>query len=1101
MRIPFLLALAALVLAAKPAAAQAIAGPQQARVNLQGQTAQPLRYTPQGEDFVIHNGAEFFNRPLYGGHTGFRVDGGDRPEFLLYLPGRGGNLRLALRTPAGARWLHEAASITARYRPGELHYDLGDPLLGEGRLALVALATAATEGLLIRAEGSGLPAGTELVWAYGGVTGQRGRRDGDIGTEPVPIGRYFQFQPQFAADNRLVLGDDGFLLSAPAAVIAGVLPPGSRQHLARADDWDALPALLAAPAAEPDKAIAVGQAPLRDGRPIFLALQRLADAARPQASAAAQTYAAVGAPRVTARGTPLAERFTPAQLPGLFDKEQAHFKALRQQVRITTPDPWLNAAAGAVNVVADALWDDDAKAILHGAVAWRTPLLGWRGPYALDALGWHDRAKQNIETWLARQNTSPVPAQLPPPDADTHLSRSEAALHSNGDLSNSHYDMNMVFFDALFRHLLWTGDLDLARRAWPAIQRHLAWEQRLFRRDFDGLPLYEGYANFWASDDVFYGGGGVTHASAYNFYAFRSAAKLAKLLGEDGSAYAHEADLIAQGMRRHLWMPERGAFGEYRDSLGLKRLHESYGLWSFYTAIDSEVPTSRQAMEMARDVFDSFKPIPVHGPGVPRDQAYRVLPSTDWMPYAWSVNNVVMGENLHTALAMWQAGYFEYAFTLTKSALMASMGMGITPGNVGSMNYLDHYRRESQRDFADGTGVTARALVEGLFGVKPDALASVMTVQPGLPAAWNEADLQHPGVGVGFKREGMHERWQLTQPASRFKQLRLRLQAWGREIESVTWNGRPLAWTPDPEAHVVVVEHPWGSRADVVVQWRMAPRPVIRPRISDPAGPEVRDWTTPIKDAAYDPIALAAHFNDRVTELFKHGKYLTPRPSGVSLALPSQGAGAWAGHVNELPALDDSGLRRVAAQNDGQLKLPNGLPFATPAAPEARNIAFTSRWDNYPKEISIPLTGQARRAYLLMAGTTNFMQSRIDNGEVIVTYADGKSTRLALHNPTTWWPIEQDYFIDDYQFQRLGPTPPRVDLKSGLVRLQPTGRAVPGGAATVLDLPLDPAKPLASLTLRTLSNDVVIGLMSLTLDRRLPETKPPVIPSHLRSPS
>jgi hypothetical protein len=1084
------LILAGLVLVPPTLCAQAISGPQQTRINLQGRTEQPLRYTPEGEDFVIRDGAEFFNRPLYGGRTGFRVDGGDKPEFILYLPGRGGNLRLALRTPAGSRWLHEAGSITTRYRPGELHHDIRDPLLGRGRLTVVALATTVTEGLLVRAEGRGLPEETELVWAYGGVTGQRGRRDGDIGTESVPISRYFQFQPGFAAGNRITLGGNGFVLASPEALMAGVVPDGAQQHLAAAGDWNSLPALLAPQAgAAPDGAIVVGRVPLRDRQPALLALQRLADAARSQASAAMQTYAAVGAPRPATRGTLLAARFMSGELPALFAREQAHFGALRRQVRISTPDPFLNAAIGALNVVSDALWDDDAKAILHGAVAWRVPLLGWRGAYALDALGWHDRARQNIETWLARQNTSPVPALLPPPDADSNLARSEKALHSNGDLSRSHYDMNMVFFDALFRHLLWTGDVDLARRAWPAIQRHLAWEQRLFRRDFDGLPLYEGYANFWASDDVFYGGGGVTHASAYNFYAFRSAARLAKLLGEDGSAYQREADLIAQGMRRHLWMPERGAFGEYRDGLGLQRLHESYGLWSFYTAIDSEVPTSQEAMQMARDVFRSFRQIPVHGPGVPRDLAYHVLPSTDWMPYAWSVNNVVMGENLHTALAMWQAGRAEDAFVLAKGALMASMNMGITPGNVGSMNYLDHYRRESQRDFADGTGVTSRALVEGLFGVKPDALSGVMTVQPGFPGPWTEAELLHPGVGVAFKRDGLRERWQITQPGSRFKQLRLKLQARGRGVESVTWNGRPVAWKPGPDGvDVAVVEQSWGSRASVVVQWRQAPWPVVSPPPSDDArpAPEVRDWTTPVPGAAFDPIALDVHFNDRVTDLFKPGKYLTPRPSGVSLTLPSQGAGAWAGHVNELPVIDDSGLRRVAAENNGQFKLPNGLPFTTPAAPDARNIAFTSRWDNYPNEISIPLTGRARRAYLLMAGSTNFMQSRIDNGEVIVEYVDGSSARLALHNPTTWWPIEQDYFIDDYQFHRPGPVTPRVDLKTGLVRLQPTGRAVPGGAATVVDLPLDPAKPLARLTLRTLSNDVVIGLMSLTLDRRLP---------------
>jgi uncharacterized protein (DUF608 family) len=143
---------------------------------------------------------------------------------------------------------------------------------------------------------------------------------------------------------------------------------------------------------------------------------------------------------------------------------------------------------------------------MHGAIAWRTKLLGWRGPYLLDALGWHDRARRNISYWVTRQNTDPIPAKLPPPDENANLARSEAALHSNGDISNSHYDMNLVFIDGLFRHLLWTGDLDFARQVWPVIERHLAWERRLFRREFgpDKLPLYEAYAVIWASDDLQY---------------------------------------------------------------------------------------------------------------------------------------------------------------------------------------------------------------------------------------------------------------------------------------------------------------------------------------------------------------------------------------------------------------------------------------------------------------------------------------------------------------------------------------------------------------------------------------------------------------------
>jgi hypothetical protein len=118
------------------------------------------------------------------------------------------------------------------------------------------------------------------------------------------------------------------------------------------------------------------------------------------------------------------------------------------------------------------------------------------------------------------------------------------------------------------------------------------------------------------------------------------------------------------------------------------------------------------------------------------------------------------------------------------------------------------------------------------------------------------------------------------------------------------------------------------------------------------------------------------------------------------------------------------------------------------------------------------------------------MQSRFDNGEVVVTYADGSTARLALENPTTWWPIDQDYFIDDFAFARPGPLPVRVDLRTGKIRVlkmdefKGKGGTVPGGAATVLDLPLNPAKELKSLTVRAIANEVVLGLMSVTLERQ-----------------
>ena len=204
--------------------------------------------------------------------------------------------------------------------------------------------------------------------------------------------------------------------------------------------------------------------------------------------------------------------------------------------------------------------------------------------------------------------------------------------------------------------------------------------------------------------------------------------------------------------------------------------------------------------------------------------------------------------------------------------------------------------------------------------------------------------------------------------------------------------------------------------------------------------------------------------------------------------MPKQGIGSWC-HPQENFEVDDSGLRGAAAKSGGKIILPDGVPLATPGDVGAKNIVFTSQWDNYPREISVPLTGKSSHTFLLMAGSTGAMQSRFDNGEVIVTYADNSTARLALHNPTTWWPIDQDYFVDDFAFARPEALPVRVDLKTGKVRVlqmeefKGRGRIVPGGAATVLDLPLDVGRQLKSLTVRALANEVVIGLMRVTLQR------------------
>lgn len=1071
--------------------------------NLEGQIDRPLRYRPEGVDFVIENGTEFFNRPLYGGNTAFRVDVGDKPEFSLYLPGRGGNLRLGLRSSAGIKWLIDARNIVSRYRPGSMIYEIRDPLLGNGTLTVTAIALHNREGLIVKAELATTATPVELISAYGGVTGQRGKRDGDIGTEEVPISEYFQLKPEFCRENTFELAATTFTLRSKPATLTGIAPDDTTLTVADAVKWSDPAALLGSAGKPTAQPVILGTTHLTSGKSAYLAIVRLPRNSDDRGELA--TYREVKGEAnnpASATSTPFVtpKPLTAADLPSLFASAEQHFTSLRQQVTIDTPDPFLNAAVAALNVAADAVWDEPQGVVMHGAIAWRSKLLGWRGPYSMDALGWHDRARRHFTYWAGRQNTSPIPDKLPPADENANLARSEAALHSNGDLSNSHYDMNLVYIDALFRHLLWTGDLDFARQVWPVIERHLAWERRLFRREFtttsgEKRPLYEAYAAIWASDDLQYHGGGTAHASAYNYYHNKMAARIARALGEDDEPYKLEAKLIASSMDDLLWMPDRGMFAEFKDYLGLQRIHPSAALWTFYHTIDSEVVWAAEADQMCNYVDREIPRLPVQGPGVPEN--LHVLSSSNWMPYTWSINNVVMGENIHTALAFWQTGRADEAFQLTKSALVASMFMGISPGNVGSMNYLDVYRRESQRDFGDGSGVTSRAIIEGLFGIKPDLLAGELVIEPGFPSDWTHASLHHPDIDLSFKQEGDTDIYRIVSRLPKTVKIRPHLPA-KKESATTTINGKPVfsrriqsvrSTTPrllilcEPDTTSFEIEIVWSGKPLLPAQ----PPNSKRKAISHEKPTKTVSWSHALPPKTFlDPIDLAPFFNDSVTHIFKN-EYRAPRSPFASLAIPKQGIGAWAGFVNATAEIDDSGLRAIAKANNNRLVLPNGLLFATPA--DGKNILFTSQWDNYPRERTIPLSGRASKLFLLMAGSTNWMQSRIDNGEVIVSYTDGSTERLPLHNPTTWWPIDQDYFIDDYQFQCPGPLPPRVDLKTGKVRfLDPAtfkgqGREVRGGAATVLNLTLDPKKELRSLTVRTLSNEVVIGLMSATLLR------------------
>ena len=467
---------------------------------------------------------------------------------------------------------------------------------------------------------------------------------------------------------------------------------------------------------------------------------------------------------------------------------------LAARVRFITPDPYINTLGGALCVAADGDWD--GKTWLHGCIGWRMPLAGWRAAYAGDVLGWGDRARSHFDAYARSQVTDVPPVKgHPTQDAKMNMARAEkewgTQMYSNGyicrnpDRNNQmhHYDMNLNYIDELLWHFQYDADTAYMRKMWPVIESHLAWEKRNY--DPDGDHLYDAYCCIWASDALYYSGGAVTHSSAYNYRGNLMAARIADCIGEDSKPYREEADAILQAMNSRLWLPHRGHWAEYQDALGLKRVHENAAVWSIYTPIDCGACSAEQAWQAIDYVNREIPHIPLSA----GDHPLAVISTSTWMPYSWSINNVAPAEEMHTALACFEAGRADEGFNLLKSVVVDNMYYGQSPANFGQLSHYDAARGECYRDFGDVIGISSRTLIQGLFGVVPDALSGQCFIRPGFPSEWDSVTVETPYLKYTYTRKGDTAVYEVTQNFTRRLKIVVRQNMGGgrwRDIEGNT---------------------------------------------------------------------------------------------------------------------------------------------------------------------------------------------------------------------------------------------------------------------------------------------------------------------------
>lgn len=791
------------------------------------------------------------------------------------------------------------------------------------------------------------------------------------------------------------------------------------------------------------------------------------------------------------------------KLKALYEKTEKDTDTLRNRLKIATPDPYINTLGATLAAAGDGIWD--GLTYQHGAVGWRMPLSGWRGAYTGDFLGWHDRARTHFDAYSESQVTDVLPT-IPHPAQDSTMNMARARkewgtqMYSNGYICRSpqknnamhHYDMNLCYIDELLWHLQWTGDTAYARQIWPVIERSLEWEKRNYDPDDDGL--YDAYCCIWASDALYYNSGAVTHSSAYNYRANRLAEQVAEIIGVDPTPYREEADKILSAMNSTLWMDDKGTWAEFKDRMGNGHLHTHPGLWTIYHAIDGGTGSPEQAYRATRYIDANIPHITVDANGLDDGMRYEVISTTDWMPYAWSINNVAFAEIYNTAMAYWQAGRADEAYRLMKSAMLDGMFIGNSPGNIGQISHYDAARGECYRDFADPVGVLSRAVVEGLFGFSPELLSRRITLRPGFPSDWGHAAIEHPDFKLIFMSAGGTKDLYILQMndemAMKADSLQLILpvkyedeEVWinGKEVEhTITDKGKPY------QALVAKAAVNYSDKLDIEVRHSGA-----MAEVEDTPAQRFHDIPSPLGvepvDGISHPLDISAGLNDNVTAIFRN-RYESPRSPYTTLQLPVNGIGEWC-HPKDSAYIDDSYLRGDDITIDREiLGTAHDLHFNV--ASTEKNIAYMSLYDNYPDSIVIPVEGSGRALALLMAGSTNHMQAYTSNATLEVHYTDGSAQTLSLVPPYNWSPIEQDYFTDGKAFSIPTSRQLRMKLTDGTVSRDlgkatgiegVYGRRIEGGASNLLFVPLDESKQLHDITLKADANEVVIGLIAASI--------------------
>ncbi len=1058
---------------------------------------------PTRDGFEIRNGTRFYNRPLYGWDHISMVLVGDRPAAMMNLAvhgGKMGNLHLGLAVGKKEKWLHDFTEVTAAYIPGMMKYDLADRTFPGVKIVLQVVPLAGGRGFAVKINGKGLPKDSHLVWMYGGASGY-GQMVNAVWQES-----YFKFAPQDCVDNDIEIRDGHFWFE------------GRDVRELRREDHVKDPA--------PGKKQLYGGTTLTGAYKICEATGVEAGPGSLFNNFGIYNLRSTNVPGVAVfQSQPLKNSFKDYILISfsdkitemlknahtVFDDSVKHFRAVGNKISVQTPDIHLDRVVEAMNVACDAMWFEPC--FNHGTRMWQTPYLGWEIYYGPEVSGWHDRVRTAIRAFCAKQ--------LPSGSIPSHYT----CLHEG-------YNMNEQFLDQIIYHYQWTGDRELMREIMPVLDRVLQWQKE--NCDVDRDDLYTNTLNTWESDYHWYYGGACTQSSAYTWRAYSMLGQIANDIGLDGRWYLEEAEKIKTAMFDALWLKSKGIFAEYKDTFGLKRLHEEPEQASIYVPAQVELTDDFQTCQMLHWIETHLQPISTHGP----DKDGKLYWGSNWRPtppngYQHSSRDPALTMSLNTALCFYRIGEAEKAYELLLGAGL-SCYINRCPGTIsykaigaGFEGGVPETKNMSARpegvDLANTISLFLRNVVEGLFGIRPEMQYNRITIEPHFPSDWKNARIKTDDIEVTYQGSPHKQRLEINTPTACGKTINLiakspavkqvRLNGQNTDYEIIPAIDHALIRVNVPEQTETLLQIEYGDKKfssakfnPVVVQgeefeFKTSPARILKcfdpqeilsevslqpnslkAKLTGPAGfhtffvliedhaaaywkpidleikPAVAE-RRPMFDLKAIPkrcemISLAKFYNLRIEDIFKQ-EYVSPKPDRRDW-IKSNGLSGW----NEKTGDPDISSMREKIKNS-VLRTKAGIPFRQ--AKEGNNAAFVSLWDNFPNSIRVPVGKSARKIYLLISGTTFPMQSHIANVRITVAYRDGETVQRDLVNP-----LKYDDGLADFGYYHYA-------RENGCEILGKDSHA------DIVEMVIDPARIIDYIEFEALSNQVVIGLLGITL--------------------